>query len=175
MTGSICWKRHSMLLVNMQLYVQSLKPKFCAKDPPSRNSILKSSDSAITLTWFNFNSTLLCKLYDPPQSSKGMSYQGMGCNFTKMKLKKHTPNQPVTIDIISFFPLWEWGEQLHLAASEVAAGEEPVPSVNLLSRDKKQVQWSRKVSASAELMERRNVIGFLRGSRGAMCNFASPH
>lgn len=38
------------------------------------------------------------------------------------------------------------GPQQHgAAASEAAAGEELAPSVSLLSRDKKQVQWSRKV------------------------------
>ena len=56
------------------------------------------------------------------------------------------------------------GTQQHrAAASEAAAGEELAPSVSLLSRDKKQVQWSRKAPASVELMERRNVIGFLKG------------
>lgn len=54
---------------------------------------------------------------------------------------------------ISAFALRE--EQLHSAAT----GEEPVPLVSLLG-GKKQVQWSRKVPASVELMERRNVIGF---------------
>lgn len=54
-------------------------------------------------------------------------------------------------------------EQLHSTASEIATGEEPAPLVSLLGGDKKQVQWGRKVPASVELMERRNVIGFLRG------------
>ena len=35
--------------------------------------------------------------------------------------------------------------------------------VSVLSRDRKQVQWRRKVLASVELMERSNVIGFLKG------------
>lgn len=66
-----------------------------------------------------------------------------------------------------------WGGQPHLAP-EGAAAEEPVPSVNLLSRDKKQVQRSRKVPASVELMERRNVIGFLRGRQRGDVEFRLP-
>lgn len=55
--------------------------------------------------WFDFNSTLLSKLYVPLQSSKGKSYGGTGCSFTKGTLKKNaTPNQRVTF-LVSLFPL----------------------------------------------------------------------
>lgn len=73
--------------------------------------------------------------------------------FYKKKVK--TAPQRSQSHLYGLFPLQGWGEQPHLAATEAAAGEEPVPSVNLLSRDKKQVQWSRKVPASVELMETR--------------------
>lgn len=43
-------QRHLMIFINMQLYVQSLKPKVYAKEPPSTNNLLKSGYFAITLT-----------------------------------------------------------------------------------------------------------------------------
>ena len=71
----------------------------------------------------------------------------------------HTKH-PVAV-IMALFLSFAWGQQdthgIRGSRRQLAA------SVSLLSRDRKQVQWSRKVPASVELMERRNVIGFLKG------------
>lgn len=72
----------------------------------------------------------------------------------------HT-RHPVSV-ITALFLSFAW-EQQSACGIRGSSSRQLAALASLLSRDRKQVQWSRKVPASVELMERRNVIGFLKG------------
>ena len=72
----------------------------------------------------------------------------------------HTKHPVVLMTVL--FLLFAW-EQQSTHGIRGSRRKQLVALVSVLSRDRKQVQWRRKVLASVELMERSNVIGFLKG------------